>query len=68
MPVVVLTARDREEDEVAALDHGADDYLTKPFGTGELMARLREKIEENPSQPESLITESGIGYRLKGKT
>ena len=46
---------------------GAADYLTKPFGTGELMARLREKIEENPSQPELFITESGIGYRLKGK-
>ena len=41
VPVIVLSMRDREEDKVAALDHGADDYLTKPFGTGELMARLR---------------------------
>jgi two-component system, OmpR family, KDP operon response regulator KdpE len=41
VPVVVLSVRDREEDKVAALDNGADDYLTKPFSTGELLARLR---------------------------
>ena len=41
VPVVVLSVRDREEDKIAALDHGADDYVTKPFGTGELLARLR---------------------------
>jgi two-component system KDP operon response regulator KdpE len=150
VPVLVLSVRDREEDKIAALDHGADDYLTKPFGTGELLARLRvaqrhakpgpdvalfqssrlevdlvartvkvkgkpikltateyallqlfvrhagkvlthkqilkevwgptyteqthylrvymthlrDKIEENPSEPELLITESGVGYRL----
>ncbi len=40
-PVIVLTARGREEDKVAALDAGADDYLTKPFGVGELLARVR---------------------------
>jgi two-component system, OmpR family, KDP operon response regulator KdpE len=154
VPVVVLSVRDREDDKIAALDHGADDYLTKPFGTGELLARLRvaqrhakpgpdeavfksghlevdlvartvkvkdkpikltateyallqmfvrhagkvlthrqilkevwgptyleqthylrvymthlrDKIEEIPSQPELLITESGIGYRLIEKT
>jgi two-component system, OmpR family, KDP operon response regulator KdpE len=153
VPVVVLSVRDREDDKIAALDHGADDYLTKPFGTGELLARLRvaqrhaqppldaavfkngrlevdlttrtvkaggktvkltateyallqlfvrhagkvlthrqilkevwgpnyveqthylrvymthlrEKIEENPSTPELLTTESGVGYRLAVK-
>src|SRR5262249_2918811 len=41
VPVVVLSVRDREDDKVAALDNGADDYLTKPFGTAELLARLR---------------------------
>lgn len=41
MPIVVLSARGRESDKVAALDAGADDYLTKPFGTAELLARLR---------------------------
>jgi len=153
VPVVILSVRDQEEEKIAALDSGADDYLTKPFSTGELLARLRvaqrhvkpspdtavfqngnlevdliarmvkvkgkpvkltateyallqlfvrhagkvlthrqilkevwgptyqeqthylrvymthlrEKIEENPSQPELLITESGIGYRLMDK-
>lgn len=41
VPVVVLSARHQESDKIAALDAGADDYLTKPFGTGELLARLR---------------------------
>ncbi|MFC4821358.1 response regulator [Dokdonella ginsengisoli] len=40
-PILVLSARERETDKVAALDMGADDYLTKPFGIGELLARLR---------------------------
>jgi len=40
-PVIVLSARGREDDKVAALDAGADDYLTKPFGTAELLARIR---------------------------
>jgi len=41
VPVIVLSARDREDDKVLALDAGADDYLTKPFGAGELLARIR---------------------------
>ena len=41
VPVIVLSARDREDDKVSALDAGADDYLTKPFGTSELLARIR---------------------------
>ncbi len=40
-PIIVLSARGREEDKVAALDAGADDYLTKPFGVSELLARIR---------------------------
>ena len=40
-PIIVLSARGRDEDKVAALDLGADDYLTKPFGLGELLARIR---------------------------
>jgi two-component system KDP operon response regulator KdpE len=41
VPILVVTARGKEQDKVAALDGGADDYLTKPFGVGELLARLR---------------------------
>ncbi|MEH0168446.1 two-component system response regulator KdpE [Roseateles microcysteis] len=41
VPVIVLSARTAEEDKIAALDAGADDYLSKPFGIGELMARVR---------------------------
>ncbi len=44
LPVVVVSARSHERDKVAALDLGADDYLTKPFGTGELLARVRTAI------------------------
>lgn len=40
-PVVILSARDQEQEKVQALDNGADDYLTKPFSTGELLARIR---------------------------
>jgi two-component system KDP operon response regulator KdpE len=41
VPVIVLSARTQETEKIAALDAGADDYVTKPFGTGELLARLR---------------------------
>jgi len=41
VPVIVLTVRDREGDKVSALDGGADDYITKPFSMGELLARIR---------------------------
>ncbi len=41
VPIIVIPARGREDDKVAALDAGADDYLTKPFGVGELLARMR---------------------------
>ncbi len=41
VPIVVISARGREDDKVVALDAGADDYLTKPFGLGELLARMR---------------------------
>lgn len=40
-PIIVISARGREEDKIQALDAGADDYLTKPFGVGELLARIR---------------------------
>jgi two-component system KDP operon response regulator KdpE len=47
MPIVVLSARGQESDKVAALDAGADDYLTKPFGVGELLARIRVALRHS---------------------
>lgn len=44
VPVIVLSARDRETEKIAALDLGADDYINKPFGIGELMARIRTAL------------------------
>ena len=41
VPIIVVSARGKEEDKIGALDLGADDYLTKPFGSGELLARIR---------------------------
>jgi len=45
VPIIVLSARGREEDKILALDAGANDYLTKPFGTGELAARIRVALK-----------------------
>ncbi len=50
-PVIVLSARDREDDKVTALDAGADDYLTKPFGTSELLARIRVALRHARARP-----------------
>lgn len=58
-PVLVLTVRDREADKVAALDNGADDYLTKPFGTAELLARLRAVQRRAPEADEDPVFVSG---------
>jgi two-component system, OmpR family, KDP operon response regulator KdpE len=48
IPVIVLSARTTETDKIAALDAGADDYLVKPFGTGELLARVRAQLRRHP--------------------
>jgi two-component system, OmpR family, KDP operon response regulator KdpE len=100
-PVIVLSARGQERDKVQALDLGADDYLTKPFGIDELLARvravlrrtktpveslerawggyaaenarqlrvyinyLRRKLEDDPAVPKWIVTEPGVGYRLR---
>lgn len=59
VPVIVLSVRDREEDKIAALDHGADDYVTKPFATGELLARLRVAQRHSVPVAESSVFRSG---------
>jgi two-component system KDP operon response regulator KdpE len=52
-PIIVLSARGREQDKVAALDLGADDYLTKPFGVDELLARIRVALRHASLPPGS---------------
>ena len=47
VPIIILTALSEESDKIAALDQGADDYLTKPFGVGELLARIRAVLRRN---------------------
>jgi two-component system KDP operon response regulator KdpE len=59
LPVIVLTVRDREDDKIAALDAGADDYVTKPFSTGELMARVRAALRHSQPQGGDAIFRSG---------
>jgi len=48
IPIIIVSVREQESDKVAALDAGADDYLTKPFGAGELMARIRVALRHSP--------------------
>lgn len=50
VPILVLSARGKEQDKVSALDLGADDYLTKPFGIGELLARIRVALRRSAQQ------------------
>ena len=79
MPVIILSVRGAESDKIAALDAGADDYLTKPFGVGELLARLRAALRraaKTTSEPvftngklnvdlsRRLITVSGLAVQL----
>lgn len=59
VPVVILTVRDSEDDKVAALDAGADDYVTKPFSTPELLARLRVAQRRAQSADETPIFTAG---------
>lgn len=55
MPVIVISARAGEGDKISALDAGADDYLAKPFGTGELVARIRVAMRHVPPDDDVLI-------------
>lgn len=62
IPVIVLSARSEESDKIAALDVGADDYLSKPFGIGELQARLRVALRRHASgaSPEPVVHFSNV--------
>ncbi len=65
VPIIVLSARGQEADKVAALDAGADDYLTKPFGVGELTARIRVALRHaaRPASSAEPVYEATIGGR-----
>jgi two-component system KDP operon response regulator KdpE len=58
VPIIVLSARESDRDKVAALDAGADDYVTKPFSMNELMARVRASLRRHNPAPEDPIVET----------
>jgi len=66
VPVIILSARSRESEKIDALDAGADDYLTKPFGSGELLARVRVALRRNTLLPQgqSLFSAGGLSVDL----
>jgi two-component system KDP operon response regulator KdpE len=65
VPVIVISVREQEEDKVAALDAGADDFLTKPFGISELMARLRVALRHSAApEPEPVFGANGLKVDL----
>lgn len=82
-PIIILSARDREAEKITALDLGADDYVEKPFGVGELLARLRAHLRQAAPRAETLgpltagevvidldrrlITRAGVALRLTPK-
>jgi len=59
VPIIIVSVREREQDKIAALDAGADDYLTKPFGVGELMARLRVALRRSIQSDQEPVFTSG---------
>src|SRR5882672_4081833 len=68
VPIIVLSARDAEDAKVAALDAGADDYVTKPFGMDELLARLRAALRRAaPADEEAVVTTDDFTIDLAAK-
>lgn len=71
IPIIVLSVRERETDKIAALDAGADDYITKPFGMGELLARLRVALRRSipaPDEPSVSTPDFTIDLAVKRVT
>ena len=72
LPIIVLSARGEEESKVAALDEGADDYLTKPFSVGELLARIRVALRHashahSPNGTGSIVEVEGVRIDVEGR-
>ena len=59
IPIIVISVREQENDKIAALDAGADDYLTKPFGAGELLARIRVALRRSGQTESEPVFTSG---------
>jgi two-component system KDP operon response regulator KdpE len=70
IPILILSVRDQERDKVAALDAGADDYLTKPFGSAELLARIRVALRRCTHNPEntSVFTAGALSVDFASRT
>ncbi|MFM9835514.1 MAG: two-component system response regulator KdpE [Methylophilaceae bacterium] len=72
MPILILSARSSEQDKIAALDAGADDYLTKPFGVGELLARvralLRRRMHATNIEPIVMIGDLQLDFSQRSVT
>lgn len=64
-PIIVLSARDREAEKIAALDLGANDYVEKPFGIGELLARLRVSMRASISETIGPVTAGDISIDIE---
>lgn len=61
LPIIIVSARDHERDKIQALDIGADDYITKPFGTGELLARIRTALRHTRTRASSdSVAQTGV--------
>lgn len=66
IPVIIVSARERENEKVTALDRGADDYVTKPFGIFELMARIRTALRHSSKTVSTAVGAEGKIYTHKG--
>ncbi len=68
VPVIVISAKREEDDRVAALDMGADDYLVKPFTVRELAARIRAVLRRSDPDEETAVTVGGVGVDFAART
>jgi DNA-binding response OmpR family regulator len=67
LPILILSARDALDDRVGGLDHGADDYLTKPFEMEELLARLRALHRRGPNLPREILQVGNLQFDFANK-
>lgn len=68
VPILVVSARTHERDKIAAFDHGADDYITKPFSTGELLARIKTALRHAKQRQAATQTDAKARYSHKNLT